>query len=83
VTKYRIKPSVFLYYPSDHIGVVGFDEDSHETFFINLNSSSLKKLLVHTLFDLPMLKESFECEQVTAKEILNKLLIYKIINEDL
>jgi len=79
--KYYIENNFLKYYPTDGYGVAIYNMDSRDTTFFQGPNDKLKKLFELDYFDLAMFQELIDCELPEAAQLINRLLLHKIISK--
>ncbi len=81
-TKYYLENHFIKYYPTDGYGVAIYNTDSRDTTFFQGQNENLKKLFELEYFDLPTFQKLIACELQDAIQLIDKLLLHKIISEE-
>ena len=80
IERYQLLTNIALYFPSDGVGMVAYNQESRDTFFVKFpDNHILKKLLSLEVFSLSMYQEQQENQSDEAEEVISQLLQHKII----
>jgi len=79
--KYYLESNFTKYYPTDGYGVAIYNTDSRDTTFFEGPNDKLKKLFELEHFDLPTFQGLISCDLKNATQLINKLLLHKIVSK--